>query len=82
MTYLMMAPQIQKQIELAFKLEVVSIGCLSCFELEARIDATINSYFKNLFFQVHQNVLCFAQSILAKLSPALLSANKWADRLN
>ena len=45
--------KLTRELTYSLKMEVIAIGTLSCFELESRMDPSINSYFKNLFFYLH-----------------------------
>ncbi len=71
----------QTQLEMALKFEAVAIGALQCLHHEARLDTNVNSYYKNLLFYVHQNVLCIAALILQKLPQLQRSSNSWALRI-
>ena len=70
----------KKEIDVAQKLETISVSWIQFLAQELKVDKTLHAYFKNLMFYVHQNFLLLIELILQRL-PAPSKKNVWAANL-
>ena len=70
----------KKEIDIAQKLETISVAWVQFLAQELKVDKTLHAYFKNLMFYVHQNFLLLIELILQRL-PAPSKKNVWAANL-